>query len=332
MTTRSSNGSVIAACMLLATGCAGRTTRSTLPYDARFEAFIGMDERPLVATQPRAAPPPAVAAQSPAPPPTPVAGGFVAGAPQSNRYAIVVGIENYREARQVPGAAHDAKAFADMARVTMGVPESHLKLLVNERATKTDLESAFAWVGMRTNPRSEVVVFFAGHGSASPDASNKLSPLLFTYESNPSDPATAITLPSLLTDLSGQARPNAVIAFVDACSENIRQTSRGGVVFSPQSPSTIVYSAASVGELSSPVADGSAGLFTSRLLDAIGHGSADLNGDAEITLQELDSYVTNRVRRYATETLGKRQTPSLATQGRIFADKLVLAQGLAGAP
>lgn len=312
--------------MIMLAACARGARRSTLPRDERFETFVGLSERahsepdaevsrPVPPRQPRAEP---VARGS----------GFARGAARPNRYAIVIGIERYRDARIAPGAARDAQRFAAVVRTTMGVPDDHLKLLLDERATRTDIEDAFAWVGMRTNARSEVVVFFAGHGSATAGADNKLVPLLFTYEGSPSNPDTAIPLQAMLNDFGAQARPGVVLAFVDACSETIQHSTRGGVVFAPRAVSTAVYSAASIGELSSPVEDGSSGLFTSRLLDGIGAGAADVNGDSEITLGELDAYVTNRVRRYASEKLGKRQTPALAISGRTPSEKLVIAEGL----
>ncbi|MEY4582232.1 MAG: hypothetical protein RL701_6935, partial [Pseudomonadota bacterium] len=231
------------------TACAARASRSTLPVDPKFTSFIGIE--PETEREREGVPQPRTAeAAMPR-------GGYVAGARHPNRYAIVIGIEDYREARDVPGAVKDARDFAQLALATLGVPNDHLKLLLNEHATKADIENAFAWVGMRTDARSDVVVFFAGHGSASADADNKLLPLLFTYEGSPSDPATAVTLYAMLTELGGQTRPAQVLAFVDACSETITQKARGGVVFTQQMPEIAIYSAASIGESSSPVQDGS---------------------------------------------------------------------------
>lgn len=54
----------------------------------------------------------------------------------ANAWAVVVGIESYRESlADAPGAASDARAFAEYAQKTLNVPEANVKLLIGERAS-----------------------------------------------------------------------------------------------------------------------------------------------------------------------------------------------------
>ena len=78
---------------------------------------------------------PAVAAL---PPPTLPA--FVAGAPQPNAYAVVIGIEHYDSLPAPTGAKADAERFAELAKRSLGVPADHVHLVVDARATKGAVE------------------------------------------------------------------------------------------------------------------------------------------------------------------------------------------------
>ncbi len=69
--------------------------------------------------------------------------------------------------------------------------------------------------------------------------------------------------------------------------------------------------ASSGAEISGPAADGSGGLFLEvRLIEAIGSGQGDINGDGQISLKELAAVDRARVKREAKKA-NREQTPHL---------------------
>jgi hypothetical protein len=63
-------------------------------------------------------------------------------------------------------------------------------------------------------------------------------------------------------------------------------------------------------EISGNVAGQEAGLFTARLVDAIGKAQADHDGDGRLTLDEIAGWVAPRVAREARAE-SREQTPTL---------------------
>ncbi|HEY3353938.1 MAG TPA: hypothetical protein VGQ83_11865, partial [Polyangia bacterium] len=120
----------------------------------------------------RAAPAPSphtVVADTPAsaPAPTsPVAAvrprGLLAGSPQLTAFALVVGIERYREQMPVPaGARGDAERFAEVARATLGIPARNIRLALDDRATKADIEKHLAWLKANVPAGGRVYFYFS---------------------------------------------------------------------------------------------------------------------------------------------------------------------------
>jgi len=71
-------------------------------------------------------------------------------------------------------------------------------------------------------------------------------------------------------------------------------------------------------EISGPAPGERVGLFTKYLTEGLGRGAADLDGDGQVSLQELLDYVKPRVARDAKKD-SREQTPQLV-KGSGFAD------------
>jgi ankyrin repeat protein len=64
--------------------------------------------------------------------------------PNKNSYAIVIGIEQYRQKLpKADFAAHDAKTMTEYLTKVMGYPEENVVTLLNDRALKSDMEKYF---------------------------------------------------------------------------------------------------------------------------------------------------------------------------------------------
>lgn len=277
-----------------------------------------------------AAPAPTVSA---APTPAPVVlGQYVMGAPQPNAYALVVGIEKYRDVPPPVGARADAQEFARLAVRTLGVPEDHVRLLIDEHATRGDLEKALAWLELNVPVGGRVYFFYSGHGA--PEAVNGGAYVL-PYDGDPGAlDQTAMPL-SKLTERLSKTKASESLAFVDACFSGA-----GGRSVLPKGARPLVrvqtpavargvalLSSAGSAEISSATPDGANGLFSKYLLEALGGAGGDLDGDYQISLEELRTFVEPRVSREA-RLQNRIQTPTLTTPNGTDARSLIVAFGV----
>ena len=237
-----------------------------------------------------------------------------AQAPPTTRrlFALVVGIADYAKAEyKLSFADDDARAFATLLRGQKGRSFGAVEVreLVNESATRDALLEGLQWLDDSVGPDDTAVVFFAGHGV------NEREYFFLPYDANLARPVVTMLSQSQLQGILSGLRGRELL-FLDTCragavfggSEDDRRRrvdvtallnsltySQGGLV---------VFSAASGRELSQERPAWGHGAFTKALLDALG-GAADANGNGEITIAELDSYLTDRVQ----ELTDRAQTP-----------------------
>ena len=89
-----------------------------------------------------------------------------------NSLALIVGVSNYENTKsRALYADNDALVFKDYASEKLGVPENRIKILINDGADEKDiLLSVQDWIRRTTKPnKSDIYIFFAGHGLASDD-------------------------------------------------------------------------------------------------------------------------------------------------------------------
>ena len=242
-------------------------------------------------------------------------GRIVAGAPQPLAYAVVVGIEHYPSLPSPVGARSDAERFADVARRTLGVPPAQMRVLFDGEASRGRIEREIAWVSGNVPPGGRIYFYFSGHGAPDPV---KGTSYLVPSDGDPQYlPNTALTLDSVVQHLR-TSKAKDVVVFTDACFSG----SGGRSVLAPgarpivrmksvATPGNVVMFSASGGEeISGPTADGKSGLFSWHLLQGLASGKADMNGDGQITLEELANYVSPRVTREAARA-NRAQHPAL---------------------
>jgi hypothetical protein len=290
-----------------------------------------------------AAPAPVVAVPAPAPapaapPPAPLAAGSaapVAGAPQPTAYAIVIGVEKYSASLPPPTGAHaDALRFSAVARTSLGIAPDHIQTLFDEQATKGGIERALASAQLSVPAGGRLYFYFSGHGA--PDASGG-TPYIVPTDGDPQFlDATAIPVREVLSKL-GQSKAREVLAVVDSCFSGAggRSVLPPGArplvrVKEEAAPAQLALFSASRGsEISGPTPAGDGGLFTKFVLDGLGNGAADMNGDGQVSLEELSQWVGPRVSREAKKA-NRDQNPSLTVgKGLGSADTFIVEWGLA---
>ena len=89
----------------------------------------------------------------------------------TTHWAFIVGISDYIhfddvEGGDLPGAEHDARSTRDLLVMKYGIPESNVRMLLNQTATRDAIEEGITgWLADNAKPGDNVVIFYAGHGS-----------------------------------------------------------------------------------------------------------------------------------------------------------------------
>lgn len=282
-----------------------------------------------------AQPPPVASAAAPAPASsrrTSAVPQLVGAAPQNATYLLAVGIDSYRDAPPAEGAAADAERVDRMFADTFHVPDAHRRVLLGDRATKSDIDKGLRWLASRAKKGSRVVVYFSGHGAPDPA---KGTPYIVPYDGDPDDLAgTAIPLAHVHAQL-GKTGAREALLVVDACFSGQGERSVIAKGARPLRPYTeiepavrVVQLAAATGtEIASATETGDGGVFTHYLLEALGRGAADVDGDGQITLSELETWMVPRVTT-AAKRRKRKQTPQFSVGKKVgSAEDVVLGWG-----
>ncbi len=250
--------------------------------------------------------------------------GVGAVRPDARRWAVVIGIEQYRKTASVPFATRDAYAMREYAIRVLGVPTEQVFLLTDDQATKAEMMLLLEErLQEKVRVGDTVYVYFAGHGI--PEVKDG-TPYLLPADGDPQSPRiTGYSLEDFYGAL-GKLKAEKVAIFLDACFSGLkarddnRETllpgTRPGVirVKNPvmRYPNLISFAAAGNDELSNAYRKEAHGLFTYFLLKGLS-GGARMEAKG-LLLSELSKYVISQVSRTSREIFGvnQHQTPIVA--------------------
>ena len=232
-----------------------------------------------------------------------------------NALALIIGIEKYKHINgKASYADKDANMFRDYASEKLGIPNNNIKILLNEKAEYAEIILITKnWLrrASKTN-KSDIYIFFAGHGLASDDGKDMYL-LPYDGRSQLLD-KTALLRDELFKEIQ-QSNPRSVTVFLDTCYSGATRgtdmliTSRPIAIraLKQSIPSNFtVFSAAAGNQTSKPLEEAKHGMFSYFLMKGM-EGDADTNNDNKITAQELHNYVKKNV----TQQSSGSQTPEL---------------------
>lgn len=138
-------------------------------------------------------------------------------------YALVIGISGYenKDLRTLAYADKDAGLFAAYLQSKAGgaVPDSQMRVLLNEKATIAAVYNAMDWLKQQASENDVVYVYFSGHGDVE-TKSSKLNGYLLAYNTPAHNyPNNAISIEQLNNDanfLTLQKKAKVVL-ITDAC-------------------------------------------------------------------------------------------------------------------
>ncbi|EME68837.1 hypothetical protein H261_16523 [Paramagnetospirillum caucaseum] len=231
--------------------------------------------------------------------------------------ALIIGIDRYESAPRAEYAENDANAFYDYATRALGVPSDRIKLLTGAKARRLSVEKAvLAWVQPLVAPgKSDVYVFFSGHGLASDDGRDQY---LLPYDGDRALLAQSALKRKDVIDALVAAGARSVTLFLDTCysggtrgNDTLVQAARPILisVTEPDQPANVaILAAAGRDQLSSSLSGARHGLFSYYLMKGLEGEAA--TGDRSITTGSLETYLRQQVPGEAAK-LDRRQSPEL---------------------
>ena len=246
------------------------------------------------------------------------------GEKNPNAYAVVFGIEQYKNVSSVTYARRDAYWMREYFAKTLGVPEENIYYKTDIDAGKAEFDKVFSqggWLDKRIGDgRSDLYIYYAGHGA--PDFNSRTA-FLIPYDGDPNYASqTGYSVDKMTANLS-QLEARSVTVFLDACfsganRENEILLAGARPVFldvnTAVAANVTLFSAASGNQISSSWAEKQHGIFSYWLMKGM-QGSADANRDKIITVEELGGFIRNNVSKTAGK-LDREQTPVLQTMDR----------------
>ncbi len=236
-----------------------------------------------------------------------------------NAYAIVIGIETYRQ--KLPPAdfaVRDASTITEYLTKVLGYPEENVITLLNDRALQSDLAKYFEkWLPNNVEQGNTVFVYYSGHGAPNPKTGDAY---LVPYDGDPTFITETGYSLKRMYDALGKLPAKEIIIALDSCFSGaggrsvIAKGSRPLVVNLQTnivlSKNMTVLSASSDDQTSSAYAEKGHGLFTYFLLKAIKNEDV-VRKDGSLKIEDLYDYLKPQVERVARKQYNNEQMPQL---------------------
>lgn len=235
-----------------------------------------------------------------------------------NAYAIVIGIEQYRQ--KLPRADYavsDAKIMGEYLSKVMGYQEENIVTLTNENATKGDLEKYLdQWLKNVVEKNGTVFIYYSGHGAPNAVTGDAY---LVPYDGDPAFiEQTGYSLKRLYENLAKLPAKNIIVA-LDSCFSGAggksvsAKGSRSLVRVEKTSARNIaVLTASQDNQISSSYEDKGHGVFTYFFLKGIKEMLGE-DKNSKLELVELYNYIKPQVERTSRRLYNNEQSPQLMT-------------------
>ena len=244
-----------------------------------------------------------------------------------NAFAVVIGNAQYDNTSNVDYAVHDARAMKEYLVNTMGFSEENVFL--EENATQTDFGKWFgnekshkgrlynlAYENVESN--TDLFVYYAGHGAPDP---NTKSGYFLPADCDPNFIDVTAYPAELLFGNINKIGARSTTIVMDACfSGSGVITGLSAVAIKPKDfgdiENGIVITSSSGTQPSAWYEEKNHGLFTYYFLKALKDSGTDVDGNGEVTIDEIYTYVENMVPRKARGLRNLDQNPTIRGMGR----------------
>ena len=270
--------------------------------------------------EPEAEPEISVAA-APEPEPEPLAMSAIKTPKNENAVAVIIGNRNYEgDIAKVDYAHNDADAIRTFVTDLLGHdPDNIIDL---RDATQAKLQATFGnershkgklWSYLNAKGGSDVVIYYSGHGV--PGQQDQKGYLLPT-DADPDHPEINGYALDLLYANLDKLEARSITVLLDACfsggsHQGMLIRSASPILVTPKeihggSGELVVLTAASGDQLASWDEKAKHGLFTRYFLEGV-YGAADVDGDKQIELEEIKTYLDQTMTRRARRDFLREQ-------------------------
>ena len=238
---------------------------------------------------------------------------------EKNKVALIIGIESYDKTSKALYANRDAKFFYEYAKKAFGIEDSNIKRLLDNDAGLVNTYSTIAtWLpGKIEEDKTDLIIFYAGHGLASNDGKELY---LLAKDSDANLLARTALSRTEIFDIIKKLKPKSTTIFFDACytgfsreNETLLVSARPVRIVADDQKNIpdnfTIFSASKLQQISSGLKEAKHGIFSYYLMKGL-EGKADINNDKKITNGELLAYMEKNVTRKASEQ-GRQQNPEL---------------------
>jgi len=150
--------------------------------------------------------------------------------PIKDKWALVIGISKFKDPTiNLQYAAKDAADFADYLVKEGNFAPDHVRLLTNEKATRTSIMSNIGgkWLPRVANPDDLVMIFFSSHGSPTSLDARSIN-YLVAYDTDKNDLyATGINLQEFSKEIKERIAAQRVVLVMDACHSGAAVGAKG---------------------------------------------------------------------------------------------------------
>lgn len=273
------------------------------------------------------------------------------------KYAILIGVNEYKQQKKLDYCAKDMQGLKDALIKGKFTTEDCVDILVSdapeisEQPTMANINRTLKNLAAKTKENDTVLLAFAGHGVSLPSRRGGTD---FQQYLCPSDAEVEVDADTgrIFTDtllplkeidrlLVEESKAKTRIMFLDACRDkevifktrSLNDSNREidmladlKSIMTQKLETSGLFRLSSCADNQKAYEDPGAkhGVFSHFLIHGLG-GAADENGDKQITLSELNNYVSLYTEHYVRTTFKDEQTPTFSSIDARNPDSLIMA-------
>lgn len=227
-------------------------------------------------------------------------------------FALIIGINQYKQNTQVEFADLSALAFEELAINTLGIPKENVITLLNDDATSGQLKAKIELVKELADSNGNLYVYFAGHGVPGKDGNTYILPNDMSADSIHLEPN--LQLNNIYSKLA-KSNAKKVFVFMDSCFSG--KDDKGELLYKGVAPilkrntensidnKLTVLTAGGANDFANDYSDKKQRLFSYFLIQELASGKTDLN--------EIYSSIKNNIKRASLmKGIGYKQVPQIS--------------------
>ena len=227
-------------------------------------------------------------------------------------FALVIGINKYKQNTSVDYADLSALAFQDLATKTLGVPKENVITLLNDEATSGQLKAKIELIKELADTNGNLYIYFAGHGVPGKDGNTYILPNDMSADSIHLEPN--LQLNKIYSKLSKSNAKN-VFVFMDSCFSG--KDDKGELLYKGVAPilkrnkensinqKLTIITAGGANDFANDYKDEQQRLFSYYLIKELAQGEMDL--------EKVYATIKNKVKRTSLmKGIGYKQVPQIS--------------------